>query len=297
MSVVETSRISLMKSLFNKYEELTYSKLNEVCEQNGAHVFAKVRVADVCPIENSGISDDDYSFALKAHFDFVITDQRYIPLFAVEFDGPLHREQRQKERDRCKDALCKRFNFPLLRINSNYIDRQFRGLDLLTYFIEVWFMSAAFDEAQAQGHVPYDEWFDPASVFSDGRRKERWPYWISHDLQIRLRNLAKTGKIHDYVPCHWIGCDKAGNYRCLAWLHFSEESCIIVETGMREQCFPVVVSDILWQIAVFDLCEKLDRVFNALATPESHHVFDERLLFYQQNFEMRSSCIHGCKKF
>ena len=288
-----TLHTSLMKSLFNKYEELTYSKLNDVCEQNGAHVFAKVRVADVCPIEGSGISDDDYSFALKSHFDFVVTNQGYIPLFAVEFDGPTHREHRQKDRDRRKDFLCDRFDFPLLRINSNYIDRQFRGLDLLTYFVEVWFMSAAFDEAQAQGHVPYDECFDPCSIISDGRRKERWPYWISLDLQVRLQNLAKTGKIHDYIPCHWIGRDSAGIYRCLAWLHFKADSCIIVETGMREQKFPIFVSDILSQIAVFDLCEKLNRVFKALAKPESRHVLDERLRFYQHNFEMHSSCSHG----
>ncbi len=282
-----------MKSLFNKYEELTYSKLTEVCEQNGAHVFAKVRVADVCPIEGSGISDGDYSFALKAHFDFVITNHGYIPLFAVEFDGPLHRAKRQKDRDCRKDSLCDRFDFPLLRINSNYIDRQFRGLDLLTYFVEVWFMRVAFDEAQTQGHVPNDEGFDPSFIVSDGRRKEHWPYWISFDLQVRLQNLAKTGKIHDYIPCHWIGCDSASNYRCLAWLHTGADSYIIVETGMREQQFPVIVSDILWQIAVFDLCEKLDRIFKALAEPEAGHILDERLLFYQHNFEMRSSCSHG----
>jgi hypothetical protein len=34
----------------------------------------KPRVADALPIERSRISDDLYSYALKAHFDFLVTD-------------------------------------------------------------------------------------------------------------------------------------------------------------------------------------------------------------------------------
>ena len=282
-----------MNPLLNKYEELTYSSLSEVSQQNGAHVFAKVRLADVFPITGSGLSDADYSFALKSHFDFIVTDRAYNPLFAVEFDGPLHRDQRQKERDHRKDSLSDRFHFPLLRINSNYIDRQFRGLDLLTYFVEVWFMSVAFDEAQARGDVPYDEFFDPALIIMDPNRKERWPYWLSVDLQIRLQKLAESGRIHDYIPSHWIGTDREGTYRCLAWLDFTADSYIIVETGMRAQRFPVVIPDILSQIAIFDLCEELERAFAGATEPESRHVLDELRRFYQKNFKMCSSASHG----
>jgi hypothetical protein len=271
--------------IFNKYEEVTCFKLRKLTEQNGAHVFAKVRAADVCPISNSGLSDADYSFALKAHFDFVVTDRSFTPLFGVEFDGPLHRANPQKQRDRRKDTICERFGFSLLRINSKYLDRQFRGLDLLTYFVDVWFMSTAFDEAQARGDVPYDADFDPAFIISDPERKERFPYWISVDLQVRLQKLATSGRIHDYVPSHWIGIDTNGNYRCLAWLGFTEHSYIIVETGMHAQRFPVVIPDILSQLAIFDLWEELDRVLSGSSDPESRHVLDELLRFYAHNFK------------
>ncbi len=278
-----------MNPLLNKYEELTYAKLSKVCQQNSAHVFAKVRVADVFPIAGSGVSDADYSFALKSHFDFVVTDSAYKSLFAVEFDGPQHRDQVQKERDHRKNRLADQFQFPLLRINSNYIDKQFRGFDLLTYFVEIWFMSAAFDEAQARGDIQYDECFDPACIIMDPDRGGNWPYWLSADLQVRLQKLVKSGRIYDYIPFHWIGTDREGTYRCIAWLKFTKDSYIIVETGMHSQRFPVIIPDILSQIAIFDLYEELDRVFSGATESESRHVLDELRRFYQKNFKLFSS--------
>ena len=282
-----------MNPLLNKYEKVTYSKLSEVSQQNGAHVFAKVRIADVLPITGSGISDSDYSFALKAHFDFVVTDRDYNPLFAVEVNGPLHRNERQKERDYRKDGLSEQFHFPLLRINSNYIDRQFRGLDLLTYFVDVWFMSAAFDKAQTRGDIPEDQFFDPALILMDPKRKERWPYWLSVDLQIRLQALSESGRIHDYIPSHWIGTDCEGTYRCLRSLDYTANSYVIVETGMRAQRFPLLRPELLSQIAIFDSWEELERVFAGTTQPESRHVLDELVRFYTKNFKMCSSATHG----
>jgi hypothetical protein len=278
-----------MNPILNKYEELTYSRLSEVSQQNGAHVFAKIRIADVFPITGSGISDADYTFALKSHFDFIVTDRTYNPVFAVEFDGPLHRDQPQRERDHRKDSLSDRFDFPLLRINSNYIDRQFRGLDLLTYFIEVWFMTVAFDEAQARGEVPYDADFDPALIIRDPKRKERWPYWLSVDLQVRLMKLFQSGRIHDDLPSYWIGTDQWGRYRCLAWLNVTADSYVIVETGMRAHRFPVFIPDILSQIAIFEVCVELEHVLTGAMEPESRHVLDELRRFFHTNFEMRNS--------
>ena len=53
----------------------------------------------------------------------------HLPIFAVEFDGPLHEVSEQRVRDAQKNELCDRFEFPLLRINSRYIDHQFRGME------------------------------------------------------------------------------------------------------------------------------------------------------------------------
>ena len=76
--------------LLNKSEELTFQKLSSVIKDHGVRLFSKPRVADVLPIDCSGIEDDLFAYCLKAHFDFIVTDSETKPLFAIEYDGPLH---------------------------------------------------------------------------------------------------------------------------------------------------------------------------------------------------------------
>ena len=64
--------------LLNKYDELTFDKL-ELAVDLDAHVFSEVRLADIFPIKNSGINNEEYSCCLKAHFDFLVTDMNYMP--------------------------------------------------------------------------------------------------------------------------------------------------------------------------------------------------------------------------
>src|ERR1019366_8219683 len=134
--------------LLNRYEEVTYQRLRAVCEPVEAHVFPKVRLADVLPITGSDITDQQFAFSLKSHFDFVVADEKYRPQFSVEFDGPTHRTVIQIQRDRTKNELCEEFEYPLLRINARYLDRKYRGYDLLSYFVDVWYHGKAFCEAQ-----------------------------------------------------------------------------------------------------------------------------------------------------
>ena len=61
------------------------------------------------PIERSGIEREHYDYALRAHFDFVVSDSNHGPLFAVEFDGPSHDDEEQKARDAKKDWLARHF--------------------------------------------------------------------------------------------------------------------------------------------------------------------------------------------
>ncbi|MBI4310290.1 MAG: DUF2726 domain-containing protein [Chloroflexi bacterium] len=88
-----------MVKLLNYHEFLTNLSLGKVAKEYGAQVAPKVRVADVLPIQHSGISKRWFSFALRAHFDFVVVDSQAECLFAVEFDGPFHANSRQHELD------------------------------------------------------------------------------------------------------------------------------------------------------------------------------------------------------
>lgn len=283
-----------MDRFLNSYEAITYEKLRAVSDPVGAHVFSKVRLADVIPVNNSGITNEDFSFSLKAHVDFLVTDSEQNIQFCVEFDGPTHRKPEQIRRDEIKNRLLTKFNVPFLRINSLYLDKKYRDLDLLTYFVDVWFLARAFDEAQEQGTIPPEEIFDPAFIFSDGKpESKKWPYWISIELQADIKRMCKKHLVAQPVPSHWVGVDERGNYRCIAWIFLTPESCVFIETGMRGHNFPAVSSsEILEQLAVYDLHESITRTLNGLSGAIELAAFEGRFQHYESNFSMRSSC--GC---
>ncbi len=280
-----------MGQFFNKYEKITYDKLEAVADKTGAHVFAKVRLADVIPLNNSGISDAEFSFALKSHVDFLVTNSEQEQQFCVEFDGPTHREKQQIQRDEIKNDLLARFDLPYMRINARYLEDRYRGLDLLTYFVDVWFLSIAFDEAQAAGQVPFDEPFDPTFVLLGGPPGGRtWPYWLSLNLQAKIEKLCDQGRVAQTAPSHLIGADKRGNLRCIAWLFVTEDACLFIETGMRQHRFPAVnCSDVLAQLAVYDVYDALVLALDGQRQLAPPFQLDTRLRFYQTNYEMHSS--------
>ena len=77
--------MSELKKILNLHEEATHARLRKACQDWNARVYEKVRLADIFPIERSGIPDEQYRFALQAHFDFVIADSNHTPLFSVKF--------------------------------------------------------------------------------------------------------------------------------------------------------------------------------------------------------------------
>ena len=72
-------------------------------------------------IEGSGIGDQLYSYALKAHFDFVVADgSDGQPKFAVEFDEIHHRtDPNTVENDRKKRASVTNWDFPFSESLAN----------------------------------------------------------------------------------------------------------------------------------------------------------------------------------
>jgi hypothetical protein len=111
----------------------------------GARLCIKPRIADVLAIEGSGITDRQFSYALKAHFDFVIcrhdSDKlRDMPQFAVELDGAQHRtDPAQIARDKHKNAICEHLGLPLVRARAPSLKRV-GDQALLEWLAELWFV-------------------------------------------------------------------------------------------------------------------------------------------------------------
>ncbi len=276
-----------LKKILNQQEDATHQRLQEVCEQYGASVFAKVRLADVLPIENSGISDIEYRFALQSHFDFIVCDSVHIPLFAVEFDGLTHESETQKDRDQKKVSLCERFDLPLLRINSKYLSRQYRDYDLLTWFVEVWFLQRAFDQAQAAGSISFDEPFDPMMFIHLPGRKNRFPLWLSAPLGVKIQRLREAGKCADWFPSKWMGRDERGNIHGLSWIGIDDNYGVFAQTGIRSQKFPVIfIIDLLSELLIFQIYEELTLVLEGKTRPIPKSEFETILTEFKTRFHI-----------
>lgn len=208
-------------------------------------------------MENSGISDTLFRFALQSHFDFVIGDADKRPLFAVEFDGAGHATPEQVERDRKKDELCDRFEFAVLRVNFEYLNRTYRKLDLLTWFVECWFANRAISDAQENGQLPLDDYCDPQSFLEIPGLPGRFPLWLSAEPLIAIRKLAEAGKCLDPVPSYVIGFDQNNAYHGVAWLTIDDHRGVLATTAMRCQRSPVMRSDALHEILFFQVRDLL----------------------------------------
>lgn len=148
---------SVRPLLVNGHEVNTDKALERAAEAVGYRIAPKVRVADVLPIANSGLSNAEYSYALRSHFDWVVTDgEERNPQFAVEFDGASHEAPDAAARDAMKDRIAIHFGFPLLRIDGTFL-RRVRKRPLLEILVEAWKAWRGFMDAQEAGEIAWDE--------------------------------------------------------------------------------------------------------------------------------------------
>lgn len=208
-----------LKKIMNRSEETAYRELQTLAQQYGYGIHVKIRLADVFPIDGSGIRDMLYSFALRSHLDFLVCHEKHDPLFAVEFDGPSHQDEEQRLRDRKKNALCERFSLPLLRINTRRLVAKYNKASLLKWIISAWELQTAFNEAQAKGQIPPEEDFDPIFLWHSGKTVEEvHPHWIALKPRLRLKELQEQGRIPVRHTCGFTFTDNDGNYRGIEWI-------------------------------------------------------------------------------
>ena len=127
--------------LLNAAEHRMLEELRILVEPHGADVWCKVGLKDAVDLNNSGISDENYSYAMRAHLDFVVTERSTSRiLFAVEYDGPTHfTDSDTILRDRKKTEVCRALGFDLLRITKSQLEIVFLGSHQLQILVERWF--------------------------------------------------------------------------------------------------------------------------------------------------------------
>jgi hypothetical protein len=134
----------LREKFLNRREALVFRELNKIALDNGLQAFAKPRLSDVL-LKDHYLMTSEYSMYSLAHFDFLLTDNASAPILAVEYDGPRHVEKTQVVRDEIKNSFCLEAGLPLIRIGANYVVREYRGMTLLRWIVEVIEIQKAFD--------------------------------------------------------------------------------------------------------------------------------------------------------
>jgi len=247
----------------------------------------KIRLADVLRIEGSGIEDALYTFALQTHFDFLICDVRQDPLFAVEFDGPTHREQAQEARDAKKDALCARFDLPLLRINTNHLLKKYNKASLLQWIISAWELQKAFNAAQALGQIPAEEDFDPIMLWHSGKTLEEiHPHWIGLRPRLHIEKLHKKGRLPVGHTCSVTFTDDRENYRGIELIDVGADQVVCVESAMREQRFPLYLGDLFREVLTVLLYDKFIDFFQTGGGSVAPTIVSERLQVIKQRYRL-----------
>ena len=246
--------------LFNKSEETVYQQLIKSESISQSNVFSKIRIADVINITNSGISKNWYSYALKAHFDFVICDDSFMPKFVIEFNGPSHLDEKKKMQDDIKAGLCKRFDLPLLQINDRYLKPNYgEKLSLLAWILDIYYIQKEFDIAQEKGDISWEEDLHPLFIYiSDLNGNSSCRYAIGDNSRLKLQNLYEQNKLLDSTPSGIIGYDKNGVFRGCSFISVDNNFCIYTDSAMRNYNFPAKLNFLFEEILIINLEKKID---------------------------------------
>lgn len=215
----------MREPLLSRAELRADPQLREVAERNGRAVCPHVKLSDVIDERPKGVDAATWSYATRAHFDFLVIDHETRPVFAVEIDGLSHADPGAQKRDRMKDRLVEASGFELLRVDVENLDTGPRGRRLIEHLIDArQFMEAAWDS----GYGESDPYFDPDYRNIIGRGEDGRPSFVNH-LSEPARRRALTLFEQRLIP----GC-------VIETLHFSWRS------GWSEAWAWLKVNDGLW---------------------------------------------------
>ena len=110
------SNFSKNTSLLTKTELNFYNTLKLCIEQNEI-ICTKVRIADFVTVKQNKIYYENFNKISRKHIDFLICNEKFETLYAIELDDPSH--EHQTERDMFVNELYRSINLPILRIKTS----------------------------------------------------------------------------------------------------------------------------------------------------------------------------------
>jgi hypothetical protein len=101
----------MLRKFRNRSEDEMQRQIRATIERHGAELHEKARIADLIDItklDRRALG----TYALQAHFDFVLIDESQKAVVAIEFDGPGH----DSVNDAKKNSICHQADLPLIRV-------------------------------------------------------------------------------------------------------------------------------------------------------------------------------------
>ncbi len=249
--------------LVNEGEVRTDGALRDAAAALGYGVHAKVRVADALSIDRSGLTDEQYGYALRSHFDWLVTDTATVRAeFAVEFDGASHEDDKVLRRDALKNEICRALGLPLLRVSWFGLRPTIRDT-VLWYLVESWALWRGWCEAQEKGQIPDDEIFEPW-LFLEPTDDHTL---LFRDMAAPARGLVdrlwRTGAVTLPGPSYAYRSDPPGDpghVAAYAWVPTADGHLVIGRARISAYSFPAVLDvDLADDLAHLDLAGRLSR--------------------------------------
>lgn len=267
----------LKKLLVNKYEEATDKALREAVEKYNARVFSKVGIKDALDIDkNNFLTKEERNYAFKAHFDFLITRDDSLPIFAVEYDGSRHSSDPATiERDKKKNTICQKLGMPLCRIDSAYLKRVGK-FSIIGWLAELWFIYEGWCKAQEDGSIPPDEPFLFFLVMG---------YDPFAPSRIFIQKVYKKNRILTPTPEVATAIDDQGYATAMACIKITDDLTVLGYARCLFFMVPPIPSigphSLSKELAVVDAAEKLKKYLEGKYQPlkeEEIHVWQKRFI-------------------
>lgn len=155
----------MLRRFRNYSEDRVQKQIRAVIGRHSAELHEKVRVADIVDISKLDRRELG-TYALQAHFDFVLTDEDGRAVFAIEFDGPGH----NPSNDAKKNSICQQADLPLFRIYGFQEVREINAMTLTRYLVELVFHARVFQQMIADGHLdPFEPFMLSAFIKDDAK--------------------------------------------------------------------------------------------------------------------------------
>ena len=105
------------RNLLTDTEQFFYTVLIKEARKRNLHVCPKVRLEDIIGVTDTENRNKYRGYIKSRHVDFVLIDESYETVAAIELDDPSHDTKKAAEIDEFKNELFDAVEIPLFRID------------------------------------------------------------------------------------------------------------------------------------------------------------------------------------